>query len=253
MKKNSTAIEELRARLDPSGMPRHVAVIMDGNGRWAERRGMPRIAGHKKGADTVRAITEFSRSLGIEVLTLYAFSDENWGRPPAEIAFLMEMLVQYLKSELPAMKKNGIRLRTIGRIEKLPRSAQEWLDRAAAETAEGSGMVLSLALSYGGRGEILEAVRRLFASGGSPAALTEETFASFLDTQGLPDPDLIIRTSGEKRISNFLLWQAAYAELYFTETLWPDFDEREYLLALLDYQGRQRRFGLTGGQLVSKE
>lgn len=253
MKKNSAQIEELQARLDPSGMPRHVAIIMDGNGRWAERRGMPRLAGHKKGADTVRKITEHSRSLGIKVLTLYAFSDENWGRPPAEIAFLMEMLVQYLKSELPTMKKNGIRLRTIGRIEKLPRSAQEWLDRAIAETAEGSGMVLALALSYGGRGEILEAVRRLSASGGSPAGLTEEGFASFLDTQGLPDPDLIIRTSGEKRISNFLLWQAAYAELYFTETLWPDFDEREYLLALLDYQGRQRRFGLTGGQLVDKK
>ncbi len=253
MKKNSAAIEELRSRLDPAGMPRHVAIIMDGNGRWAERRGMPRIAGHKKGADTVRKITEHSRALGIEVLTLYAFSDENWGRPPAEIAFLMEMLVQYLKSELPTMKKNGIRLRTIGRIEKLPRSAQEWLDRAAAETTEGSKMVLALALSYGGRGEILEAVRRLSASGVSPAGITEEAFASFLDTQGLPDPDLIIRTSGEKRISNFLLWQAAYAELYFTETLWPDFDEREYLLALLDYQGRQRRFGLTGGQLVNKE
>jgi undecaprenyl diphosphate synthase len=206
-----------------------------------------------RSADTVRTITELSRSLGIEVLTLYAFSDENWGRPPAEIAFLMEMLVQYLKSELPTMKKNGIRLRTIGRIEKLPRSAQEWLDRAAAETTEGSKMVLALALSYGGRGEILEAVRRLSASGVSPVNITEETFASFLDTQGLPDPDLIIRTSGEKRISNFLLWQVAYAELYFTETLWPDFDEREYLLALLDYQGRQRRFGLTGGQLVNKE
>lgn|SRR5574341_238762 len=253
MKNKEFTVEELRARLDPSGLPKHVAVIMDGNGRWAARRGMPRIAGHKKGADTVRSVTELARKLGIGVLTLYAFSDENWGRPKTEVGFLMEMLERYLKNEIPVMKKNGIRFRVIGRTEKLPRSAQEKIGLAVAETAENGGMVLNLALSYGGRGELVEAVKRMSAAkADAGAGLTEEAFASYLDTAGLPDPDLIIRTSGEKRISNFLLWQAAYAELYFTDTLWPDFDEKEFLLALLDYQGRQRRFGLTGEQLVEK-
>jgi undecaprenyl diphosphate synthase len=251
MNDKEPSVDELRARLDLSALPKHIAVIMDGNGRWAVRRGMPRIAGHKKGADTVRSVTEISRKLGIRVLTLYAFSDENWGRPKAEVGFLMEMLERYLRNELPTMKKNGIRFRTIGRTEKLPRSAQTWIEKATAETAANSGMVLNLALSYGGRGEIVDAVKRIVAAGPSEG-ISEETFASFLDTAGLPDPDLIIRTSGEKRISNFLLWQAAYAELFFTDTLWPDFDEKEYLLALLDYQGRQRRFGLIGEQLVQK-
>jgi undecaprenyl diphosphate synthase len=252
MEKKEYTVEELRARLDLSALPKHVAIIMDGNGRWAVRRGMPRIAGHKKGADTVRSVTELSRQMGIQVLTLYAFSDENWGRPKAEVGFLMEMLERYLKNEIPTMKKNGIRFRSIGRTEKLPSSAQAWIEKATAETAANTGMVLNLALSYGGRGEIVEAVKRIVAAGPSAGSLTEETFASSLDTAGLPDPDLLIRTSGEKRISNFLLWQAAYAEFYFTDTLWPDFDEKEYLLALLDYQGRQRRFGLIGEQLVQK-
>ncbi len=252
MKKKETNVEELRARLDPSGLPKHVAVIMDGNGRWAERRGMPRIAGHKKGADAVRSVTELCRKAGIRVLTLYAFSDENWGRPKKEVDFLMKMLEQYLKSEIPTMKKNGIRFRTIGRTERLPQSAQERIEEATAETAGNAGMVLNLALSYGGRGEIVEAIKRFCDAGAPCGRLSEETFGSYLDTADLPDPDLIIRTSGEQRISNFLLWQAAYAEFYFTETLWPDFDEKELLLALLDYQGRQRRFGLIGEQLAEK-
>jgi undecaprenyl diphosphate synthase len=252
MKSKGPALEELIARVDMSSLPKHVAIIMDGNGRWAIRRGLPRIAGHKKGVDTVRRVTEQCRRLGISVLTLYAFSDENWGRPKQEVGFLMNMLGTFLKAEIATMKTNEIKFRTIGRIERLPASAQAWIEKAISETAGNAGMVLNLALSYGGRGEILEAVKRIRSANGSTAGLTEEVFSSYLDTSGLPDPDLIIRTSGEKRISNFLLWQAAYAELYFTDTLWPDFDEKDLLAAILDYQGRQRRFGLTQEQLVQK-
>jgi undecaprenyl diphosphate synthase len=249
MKKKELTVSELRAKLDRSALPEHIAIIMDGNGRWAVRRGLPRIFGHRKGAETVRSIVEQCRKLGVRVLTLYAFSDENWGRPKQEVGFLMDMLGSFLKTEIGTMKANGIRFHTIGRIDRMPGAARKWIDRAAAETAGNTGMVLNLALSYGGRSEILQAVKRMQASG-VPEALNETVFSSYLDTAGLPDPDLIIRTSGEKRISNFLLWQAAYAELYFTDTLWPDFNERELLLALLDYQGRQRRFGLTEEQIL---
>ena len=252
MKKKEPSIAELRAKLDLNSLPRHVAIIMDGNGRWAVRRGMPRIMGHKRGAETVRNVVELCRKLGIEVLTLYAFSDENWGRPRQEVSFLMNMLGGYLRSEIRTMKTNGIRFRTIGRTERLPKTAQKWVQKAVSETTRNTGMILNLALSYGGRGEILEAVRRLRSSAGIPEELDEAQFSSYLDTAGLPDPDLIVRTSGEKRISNFLLWQAAYAELYFTDVLWPDFNEKELLAALLDYQGRQRRFGLTEEQLESR-
>jgi undecaprenyl diphosphate synthase len=243
-------LTELRERIDREALPKHVGIIMDGNGRWARRRHMPRIYGHKRGAERVRSTVELCRKLDIPVLTLYAFSDENWGRPREEVAFLMDMLGAYLKSEIRQMKTNGIRFRTIGRTGRLPRSAQQWIAKAADETADNRGMVLNLALSYGGRSEILQAVQRMAAGGPLPAELGEQDLAAHLDTAGLPDPDLIIRTSGEKRISNFLLWQAAYAELYFTDVLWPDFDERQLLLALLDFQGRQRRFGLTGEQVA---
>jgi len=252
MKSKDQTLEQLRARLDMNSLPKHVAIIMDGNGRWAQRNGLPRVAGHKRGVDTVRRVTEQCRQYGIQVLTLYAFSDENWGRPKEEVGFLMDLLGTFLKAEISTMKANGIRFRTIGRIERLPASAQTWIDRALSETAGNTGMVLNLALSYGGRGEILEAIKRMRSANTAAAAITEELFSSFLDSAGLPDPDLIIRTSGEKRISNFLLWQAAYAELYFTETLWPDFNEQDLLAALLDYQGRQRRFGLTQDQLGRK-
>ncbi len=248
-KETETAIADLRAKLDADSLPRHIAIIMDGNGRWAVQRGMPRIMGHKRGAETVRKVVEQCRKLGIGVLTLYAFSDENWGRPRREVNFLMNMLGGYLRSEIATMKANGIRFRTIGRTERLPKTAHRWVEKAMSETAGNTGMVLNLALSYGGRGEILEAVKRLKDSLDAPGDLTEEQFSARLDTAGLPDPDLIVRTSGEKRISNFLLWQAAYAELYFTDVLWPDFDEKELLTALLDFQGRQRRFGLTEEQL----
>jgi len=238
--------------MDRNGLPNHVAIIMDGNGRWAQRMGLPRIAGHKRGVEAVRRVTEQCRQYGIEILTLYAFSDENWGRPREEVRFLMDLLGTFLKAEITTMKENGIRFRAIGRIERLPAAAQAWVERAVSETAGNAGMILNLALSYGGRGEILEAIKRMRSANIPAADVTEETFSTFLDTAGLPDPDLIIRTSGEKRISNFLLWQAAYAELYFTETLWPDFKEQDLLEALLDYQGRQRRFGLTQDQLVRK-
>jgi undecaprenyl diphosphate synthase len=252
MKNKMQTVEELRAGVAGNGLPMHIAIIMDGNGRWATQRGMPRIAGHKKGADTVRLVTEECRTIGVKALTLYAFSDENWGRPREEVGFLMDMLGTFLRAEIATMKKNGIRFRTIGRIERLPEGVRLWIDRATAETAANTGMVLNLALSYGGRGEIVEAIKRLSKTGRPAEDLTEEEFSAHLDTAGLPDPDLIIRTSGEKRISNFLLWQAAYAELYFTDILWPDFKAVDLLRAILDYQGRQRRFGLTQEQLVRK-
>lgn len=252
MKSKSLTLEELRSRVDTAGLPKHIAIIMDGNGRWALRRGLLRFAGHKRGVDTVRRVTEECRRLGISVLTLYAFSDENWGRPKEEVGFLMDMLGTFLKAEIATMKANGIKFRTIGRIERLPASARHWLGKAVSETQGNTGMVLNLALSYGGRGEILEAIKRMRSANGAVSNITEEVFSSYLDTGGLPDPDLIIRTSGEKRISNFLLWQAAYAELYFTDTLWPDFEEQDLLAAILDFQGRQRRFGLTQDQLVRK-
>ncbi len=250
MKSKTQTIEALRSGIDRNNLPKHIAIIMDGNGRWALRRGLPRIAGHKRGAENVRRITEACRQLGVPALTLYAFSDENWGRPKAEVGFLMDMLGSFLKAEIATMKANGIRFRTIGRIERLPAASRRWIEKAASETAANTNLVLNLALSYGGRGEILEAVRRMQAEHVAADTLTEEVFSSYLDTAGLPDPDLIIRTSGEKRISNFLLWQAAYAELYFTDTLWPDFEEKDLLAAVVDYQGRQRRFGLTQEQLA---
>ncbi len=249
MKKKEATLAELRAGIDRDSLPKHIAIIMDGNGRWAQRRGMPRVFGHKRGAERVRAVVEQCRKLGVEVLTLYAFSDENWRRPEKEVSFLMNMLGGYLRSEIATMKSNGIRFRTVGRTERLPKTAQQWVAKAIDETADNGGMVLNLALSYGGRGEILQAIRRMQDAGGIPADLSEQQFSAYLDTAGLPDPDLIIRTSGERRISNFLLWQAAYAELYFTEVFWPDFDEKQLLIALFDYQGRQRRFGLTGEQV----
>lgn len=253
MKKKEPSLTELRESIDPHKVPRHVAIIMDGNGRWAQRRGMPRVFGHKQGAERVRNVVELAQKIGIEVLTLYAFSDENWGRPRQEVSFLMEMLSVYLRSEIANMRSKGIRFRTIGRVERLPHTAKKWVEKAMAETAANTGLIMNLALSYGGRGEILQAIKRLAETGDLPEELREEHLSAHLDTAGLPDPDLIIRTSGERRISNFLLWQAAYAELYFTDVLWPDFDEKELLLSLVDYQKRQRRFGLTGEQIPQDE
>jgi undecaprenyl diphosphate synthase len=222
---------------------------MDGNGRWAEQRLLPRIAGHRAGIRSVKETVTFCREIGISALTIYAFSVENWKRPQAEIDELMTLLEEYLRRELMTLMENRIRFRTIGRIERLPASVTRWIEKVERETRDNDRMVLTIALSYGGRSEILDAVRRLLADveAGKILAedLDEKLFGNYLYTRDLPDPDLMIRTSGEARISNFLLWQSAYTELYFTPTLWPDFRKKDLLLALLDYQRRERRFGLV--------
>jgi len=239
--------------LDLNRLPRHVAVIMDGNGRWAERRGLGRLRGHRVGKDSVRAVVETSRELGIEYLSLYAFSTENWQRPVREVDGLMTLLRRYLASELDKMMKHEIRLRAIGNLRRLPPAVRESLRAAVEATRENSKMTVVLAVSYSGREEMAKAMRRigrLVARGElDPGRITTRVVASHLDTADIPDPDLLIRTSGEMRLSNFFLWQVAYSELYVTDTLWPDFREREYREALAYYQQRQRRFGRTGGQV----
>jgi len=239
-------VEALEAEVRARPLPRHVAIIMDGNGRWAEQRGLPREEGHREGAESVRAVNRTARRLGIGALTLYAFSAENWGRPELEVEALMGLLAQFLESERGEMMQNGIRLNAVGELERLPEAVQAKLAAVRAETAGNKGMTLTLALSYGGRQELVAAARKAAATRGP--SMTAQDLEAGLWTAGLPDPDLIVRTSGERRISNFLLWQGAYAELYFTETLWPDFRGRELCMAIADYQGRQRRFGLTGAQ-----
>lgn len=224
-------------------IPSHVGIIMDGNGRWAEIRGLPRIEGHRRGAERAKEIAEISLELGIKCLTLYAFSTENWQRPPSEVSTLMKILELYLKNELSELIKRGIVFRTIGEIWRLPENIQALIKETEEETLSNKGMTLVAALSYSGRDEIVRAVKKIMSSGSKTEELTENLFSSNLDTAGLPSPDLIIRTSGERRLSNFLLWQSAYAELYFTDTLWPDFDKEEFMLAIQDFQGRERRFG----------
>jgi undecaprenyl diphosphate synthase len=234
-------------------LPRHLAIIMDGNGRWAEQRGLPRIIGHHRGVEAVKTVVQECRSLGIDYLTLYAFSSENWGRPADEVNALMGLLCRYLESELQQMLERGLRLQVIGETARLPSQARQVLEQVMARTAANDGMVLTLALSYGARDEIVRAVRTLtaevLAGRQVPGAIDEALLSNCLDTCDQPDPDLLIRTSGEMRISNFLLWQLAYTELYFTEVLWPDFDAAELHRALAEYAGRQRRFGLTGEQI----
>lgn len=224
-------------------IPGHVGIIMDGNGRWAELRGLPRIEGHRRGVERSKEVIEFSAELGLKVLTLYAFSTENWRRPSSEITTLMKLLELYLKNELARLMKNDIVFKTIGDTVMLPDHIQRIIKQAEQETSSNKGMTLVTALSYSGRNEIVRAVKKLLNSSVKPDEITEEVFNAYLDTAGLPAPDLIIRTSGEMRISNFLIWQAAYSELYFTDTLWPDFTKDEFLLAIQDYQRRERRFG----------
>lgn len=238
---------ELEARVRARPLPRHVAIIMDGNGRWAQGRALPRVAGHRQGAAAVRTVTRAARRLGIEALTLYAFSMQNWSRPADEVEALMLLLVEFLEKELQELLTNGIRLNAIGDLQRLPERVASRLESVRQATAGGQGMTLTLALSYGGREELVHAARLAAAAGGP---IDEAAIEAGLWTRGLPDLDLLIRTSGERRISNFLLWQAAYAELYFTDTHWPDFDERELLMAVADFQARQRRFGLTGEQIA---
>jgi undecaprenyl diphosphate synthase len=237
-------------QMDFSRLPRHIAIIMDGNGRWAESRRLPRVEGHRAGIDAVRDSVETSARLGVSVLTLYAFSVENWKRPDTEISALMGLLKHYLRAELKSLLKNNIRFKVIGQPERLSPDIREELSRAETRTATNTGMQFNIALSYGGRAEIVDAARRALASGISPDALDETTFASFLYTAGQPDPDLLIRTSGEMRVSNFLLWQIAYAEIWVTEALWPDFRARHLFEAIVDYQKRDRRYGAVTSQPV---
>jgi undecaprenyl diphosphate synthase len=235
-----------------SGLPRHVAIIMDGNGRWAQARKLPRIEGHRRGADSVRDVTRASRQLGIEALTLYAFSTQNWSRPPDEVKALMELLRDYLVEERAEIMDNGIRLTAIGQIERLPGFVREPLDALRAESSANRGMILCLALSYGGREAIVDAARAALLAGIAPEKLDEERLGAFFPTRSLPPVDLLVRTSGEQRLSNFLLWECAYAELYFTPVLWPDFRREHLFEALEAYGARERRFGLTSDQLRAR-
>ena len=238
-----SADEALARQVNFERLPVHVAVIMDGNGRWAAQRHLPRVEGHRAGIESVRDTVETAARLGIRVLTLYAFSVENWKRPAAEVSTLMLLLKRYLRSELNTLLGNNIRFKVIGRMEDLARDVQGELRDAEQRTAANSGMQFNIALNYGGRAEIVEAARRMLAAKMAPDDLDESTFAGFLYTAGQPDPDLLIRTSGEMRVSNFLLWQIAYAEIWVTDTLWPDFRKRHLLEAIIDYQKRDRRYG----------
>ena len=235
-------------------LPRHIAVIMDGNGRWARKQGFARVKGHEKGVGAVRATVEAAAELGIKFLTLYAFSTENWNRPKHEIDALMRLLVKSIHNEMKTLMENNIRLKTIGNFGALPVKSQQELSKAINKTSGNTGLTLVLALSYSSRWEILEATRGIARRVASRELIPEEielsVFTSHLSTHGIPDPELLIRTSGEYRISNFLLWQIAYTELYFTPTLWPDFTKDEFYRAILDYQHRERRFGLTSDQLA---
>ncbi len=239
----SSSVEALR-------MPKHIAVIMDGNGRWAQARGMPRVEGHRRGANTVRRISEACRELGVSYLTLYCFSNENWKRPKEELSFLMSLLKTYLIQERPTLIKNDIRLTIIGRREGIPDEVQTEMDRSVELSKNGRSLTLCLAINYGSRQEIVDAVRSIASKAQAgevdPAAIDETLIASHLYTAGMPDPDLLIRTSGEMRISNYLLWQISYSELWITDKAWPEFDKDDLVQAITDYNQRDRRFGGLG-------
>jgi undecaprenyl diphosphate synthase len=241
---------ELRAR---GSLPHHIAVIMDGNGRWAEERGLPRAAGHQAGIASLRDVTRSSRELGIGYLTVYAFSTENWKRPKREVSMLFRLLVKMLREELAEMLENGVRLKTIGQTSLLPKLVQQELNDAIQRTSKNKGLTLTLALSYSGRWDLVHAMQAiaLDVRGGkiSPEDISEETIRAALTTSEMPDPDLLVRTSGELRLSNFLLWELAYSEIHVTKTLWPDFRREHLYEAIREYQTRERRFGLTGAQL----
>lgn len=244
-------------RLLKEKLPRHLAIIMDGNGRWAEKRSLDRIAGHRQGAESVREVVRACREIGIPYLTLFAFSSENWSRPREEVEALMALLQEYVASELPEMLENNIRLLAIGDLSRLPKEVFTALQEAVKQTSTADGLILSLALSYGGRDDILQAIRRIMVNcrdgNLTPEDIDENLFSKYLWTAPLPDPDLLIRTSGEQRLSNFFLWQLAYTEIYITPTLWPDFTKEDLIQALLDYQERERRFGLTSEQIRAED
>lgn len=251
--RSSEDVECQRALLALERLPRHVAIIMDGNGRWATARNLPRIAGHREGIESVRDIVKASAELGIGYLTLYAFSTENWKRPEAEVSALMRLLEYYLRAELDELDRNNVRINAIGKLVALPKRVQRILTHAIERTADNTGLVLTLALSYSGRWDIVRAVQMIALDVRrgklSPEDISDELFGSYLSTAGMPEPDLLIRTSGELRVSNFLLWEIAYAELYSTATLWPDFRRQEYYHALANYARRERRFGMTSEQV----
>ena len=236
--------DPLLQNINRDALPAHIAVIMDGNGRWARKRGLPRIAGHRSGINAVREVLEGAAELGISVLTLYAFSVENWKRPAAEVRTLMLLLREYLNRELDNLDRNNIRFQTIGRTDRLEPSVKQELDKAIARTQSNSGLTFVVALNYGGRTEIVDAVNRILAT--RRDSVDEAEFSRHLYTNGLPDPDLLIRTSGEMRVSNFLLWQIAYTEIYVTETLWPDFSKKDLYEAIIAFQKRERRYGGLG-------
>lgn len=235
-------------------LPRHVAIIMDGNGRWAKREGLARMFGHRKGVETVHKITEAAAEMGIEYLTLYTFSTENWNRPKEEVDALMGLLVDTIAKETPTLMKNNIRLETIGDLNRLPEQTRNRFVGCIRETNKNTGLTLVIALSYSARWEIVRATQMIAAAVKNDLFfvedINEETISSFMTTHDMPDPDLLIRTSGELRISNFLLWQLAYSELYFTDCLWPEFTEEEFYHAIVDYQHRERRFGKTSEQII---
>ncbi len=244
-----SAIETLRNAVRSRPLPRHVAIIMDGNGRWAEGRGLPRLAGHREGSESVRVVTREARRLGLQALTLYAFSAQNWARPPEEVAGLMQLLAEFLDSERAEIMDNAIRLNAIGELDRLPGFVRDRLEALMRDSGGNRGMTLTLALSYDAREEIAQAARRA-AQGG--AAFGAADIDAHLWTAGLPELDLLVRTSGERRISNFLLWQCAYAELAFSDVLWPDFREMDLLQVIADFQARERRFGLTHAQIAAR-
>ncbi len=242
--------------INPEKIPRHIAIIMDGNGRWAQQRSLPRVAGHRQGVESVREVVRACREVGVSVLTLYAFSKDNWNRPKWEVKALMQLLSRYLKSEIGELIKNGIALRVIGDLEKLPEKLLSQLKKAIEQTKENEAMILNVALSYSGREEIIRAVRNMAESIRDKTLsvddISERTFEQFLYTSGLPDPDLLIRTSGEYRLSDFLIYQMAYTEIYVTSILWPDFRKKHLLSAIQEFNKRERRFGLTGDQIRGK-
>ncbi len=248
--------DELKRRIDRERLPAHIAVIMDGNGRWAQARNLPRVSGHRAGIESVRAVVEGAAELGVKAITLFAFSTENWKRPKEEIDALMQLLIEYVERELDTLLKNDIRFIPIGRLYQLPPEVQEKLDEARRATSRCQGLRFFIALSYSGRADITDAVRRLardVATGRlQPDDISESTLEDYLYTAGAPDPDLLIRTSGEQRISNFMLWQLAYTELWFTPILWPDFRKRHLYMAILDFQRRERRYGGVSPDTVSK-
>jgi len=249
----NSKVSTLRPEIDAERIPRHVAVIMDGNGRWAVDRGLERNAGHREGIESVREIIRACRDYGVETLTLYAFSIENWNRPKNEVSELMRLLEEYLETELAEVMEHGAQVRSIGRLDRLPPSTRRAVEHAVAKTADNDGMKLVFALSYGGRAEIIDATRRIARDAElgkmDPEDLDEKTFASYLYAPDISDPDLLIRTGAEQRVSNFLLWQIAYSELHLSTEMWPAFRRPEFEAAILDYQGRERRYGLTGEQV----